>query len=80
MSHNGVTLRMEGSVQLQVSAKSVGLFEAFYNSVKPVQLVLQSTEIAKPGKFPVKNDDLFLVRKTTHDRLTFVSFFFAVAM
>ena len=35
---------------LQLSAKSVGVFEAFYNSLKPIQLVNYSLEIAKPGK------------------------------
>jgi len=34
-----------------LSAKSVGLFEAFYNSVKPIQLLNYSIELAKPGKF-----------------------------
>ena len=34
LSHQGITLTMEGSVNLQLSAKSVGLFEAFYNSLK----------------------------------------------
>jgi len=52
MSHAGITLVMDGSVQLQLSAKSVGLFEAFYNSIKPIQLLQYSIEIAKPGKFP----------------------------
>uniref|UniRef100_A0A7S1VAB5 Vacuolar protein sorting-associated protein 26C n=1 Tax=Sexangularia sp. CB-2014 TaxID=1486929 RepID=A0A7S1VAB5_9EUKA len=51
-SHSGLTLRLEGSVQLQVSAKSVGLFEAFYQSIKPVQLVLLTSTVAKSGKFP----------------------------
>lgn len=32
--HQGVTLTVEGTVNLQLSAKSVGVFEAFYNSVK----------------------------------------------
>lgn len=32
--HNGIVLTMEGSVGLQLSAKSVGMFEAFYNSIK----------------------------------------------
>jgi hypothetical protein len=49
-THQGITMRMDGSVQLQLSAKSVGLFEAFYNSIKPVQLVLQTATIAPPGK------------------------------
>jgi len=51
MSHNGIKLVMDGSVNLQLSAKSVGLFEAFYNSVKPIQLMFVPLEIAKPGKF-----------------------------
>jgi len=51
MSHNGIKLVLEGNVSLQLSAKSVGLFEAFYNSVKPIQLINFSVELAKPGKF-----------------------------
>lgn len=43
---------MEGSVQLQLSAKSVGLFEAFYNSIKPIQLVYYSVVISENGKLP----------------------------
>lgn len=34
VQHQGISLTMEGSVNLQLSAKSVGVFEAFYNSVK----------------------------------------------
>lgn len=52
LSHNGLTLTMEGTVNLQLSAKSVGVFEAFYNSLKPIQLVQYSIELAKPGKIP----------------------------
>jgi len=51
MSHNGIRLVMEGNVSLQLSAKSVGLFEAFYNSVKPIQLLYYGVDIAKTGKF-----------------------------
>ena len=43
---------MEGSVNLQLSAKSVGLFEAFYNSLKPVQLLNRVLEVALAGKPP----------------------------
>lgn len=46
---SGITLVMDGSVQLQLSAKSIGLFEAFYNSIKPVQLVYYSVTIAESG-------------------------------
>lgn len=34
VQHQGLSLTVEGSVNLQLSAKSVGVFEAFYNSVK----------------------------------------------
>lgn len=34
IQHQGVSLTAEGTVNLQLSAKSVGVFEAFYNSVK----------------------------------------------
>jgi len=37
-AHSGMTLVMTGTVDLQLSAKSVGLFDAFYNSIKPVTL------------------------------------------
>lgn len=50
--HNGITLIIEGTVNMQLSAKSVGLFEAFYNSVKPITLLSSSLEVAKPGKLP----------------------------
>lgn len=52
LGHNGVTLIIEGTVSLQLSAKSVGVFEAFYNSLKPIQLVSYSIDLVKPGKFP----------------------------
>eukprot|EP01116_Phalansterium_solitarium_P005093 TRINITY_DN16407_c0_g1_i1.p1 TRINITY_DN16407_c0_g1~~TRINITY_DN16407_c0_g1_i1.p1 ORF type:complete len:306 (-),score=120.34 TRINITY_DN16407_c0_g1_i1:106-1023(-) len=51
MAHNGLKIVMEGNVGLQLSAKSVGLFEAFYNSVKPVQMLFFSVELSKGGKF-----------------------------
>jgi hypothetical protein len=52
MSHNGISLYVDGTVTLQLSAKSVGLFEAFYNSLKPIQMLSLSIEVAKPGKLP----------------------------
>lgn len=52
ISHNGLSLTLEGSVNLQLSAKSVGVFEAFYNSLKPIQLINYNLELVKPGKFP----------------------------
>ncbi|KAL8190529.1 UNVERIFIED_CONTAM: Down syndrome critical region protein 3 [Gekko kuhli] len=52
VQHQGISLMMEGSVNLQLSAKSVGVFEAFYNSVKPIQLINSTVEMVKPGKLP----------------------------
>ncbi|NIG58285.1 Down syndrome critical region protein 3 [Pontoporia blainvillei] len=52
VQHQGVSLTSEGAVNLQLSAKSVGVFEAFYNSVKPVQIINSTIEMVKLGKFP----------------------------
>nr|ADO28313.1 down syndrome critical region protein 3-like protein [Ictalurus furcatus] len=52
VQHQGITLTMEGLVNLQLSSKSVGVFEAFYNSVKPISLISSNIEVAKPGKVP----------------------------
>ncbi|KAM7322339.1 hypothetical protein ACRRTK_019180 [Alexandromys fortis] len=52
VQHQGVSLTMEGTVNLQLSAKSVGVFEAFYNSVKPIQILNSTIDVLKPGKLP----------------------------
>eukprot|EP01094_Clydonella_sp_ATCC50884_P022388 TRINITY_DN5124_c0_g1_i1.p1 TRINITY_DN5124_c0_g1~~TRINITY_DN5124_c0_g1_i1.p1 ORF type:complete len:297 (-),score=88.83 TRINITY_DN5124_c0_g1_i1:288-1178(-) len=52
MSHNGIKLTVDGEVTLQLSAKSVGLFEAFYNSLKPIKLVDYRIDVRKAGKVP----------------------------
>ncbi|VVC42295.1 Immunoglobulin E-set,Vacuolar protein sorting protein 26 related [Cinara cedri] len=52
VKHEGVFMTIEGTVDLQISTQNVGTFEAFYNSVKPIQLMMSSLEIAKPGRFP----------------------------
>jgi vacuolar protein sorting-associated protein 26C len=52
VSHNGIQLRLHGEVTLQLSAKSVGLFEAFYSSLKPVQLCDYVVTVAKSGRLP----------------------------
>jgi len=51
-SHQGIKLSVEGTVNLQLSARSVGLFEAFYSSIKPMNLLNYEIEIASPGKIP----------------------------
>ncbi|XP_043087707.1 vacuolar protein sorting-associated protein 26C isoform X2 [Puntigrus tetrazona] len=58
LQHQGVSLALEGLVNLQLSSKSVGVFEAFYNSVKPIQLVSSSMELVKPGKIPAGKTEI----------------------
>jgi hypothetical protein len=50
MSHSGLIVQVVGRVTLQLSAKTVGLFEAFYNSLKPVTVIDYTLEIQKSGK------------------------------
>ncbi|KRT81707.1 hypothetical protein AMK59_5228, partial [Oryctes borbonicus] len=52
LKHDGITLIMEGYVNLQLSSKNVGILEAFYNSVKPIQLVSVTCEVSGPGRIP----------------------------
>jgi len=49
-AHSGITISMIGTVNLHLSAKSVGLFEAFYNSLKPITMIDCVLSIAKTGK------------------------------
>ena len=46
--HDGISLLAEGIVSLQLSAKTIGIFEAFYNSVK-VRLVTSVTWLVSQG-------------------------------
>lgn len=43
-------MKVEGSARLQISAKSAGLFDAFYNSIPPLDLVYFHIPITGPGK------------------------------
>ncbi|CAN7979458.1 unnamed protein product [Ixodes pacificus] len=58
VKHEGLTLSLDGSATMQLSAKNVGIFEAFYSSVKPVQLIHYSLEVAKPGRLPAGRTEL----------------------
>ncbi|XP_067647019.1 vacuolar protein sorting-associated protein 26C [Eurosta solidaginis] len=55
--HDGIILTMEGVVNLQLSTKNVGLFDAFYNSVKPITLLNNTLELDAPGKLTAGNSD-----------------------
>jgi Vacuolar protein sorting-associated protein 26 len=48
--HDGIYLNLDGAVGLNLSTKNIGVFEAFYNSVKPIQLLLAQQELQKVGK------------------------------
>ena len=50
IEHNGIYLTLDGIVNINLSTKNVGVFEAFYNSAKPIQLINYSLEVSKPGK------------------------------
>lgn len=49
--HDGLFLSVDATVNMQLSSKNVGLFEAFYNSARPIPLISQLVEIARNGKF-----------------------------
>lgn len=52
VKHEGISLTLEGVVNLQLSNKNFGIFEAFYNSVKPIQLLNSTLDLSSPGKLP----------------------------
>jgi hypothetical protein len=49
MRHGGIKILVEGSAQLQLSARSIGLFEAFYSSLKPVNIMSYEFEVTPSG-------------------------------
>ncbi|XP_005187083.2 vacuolar protein sorting-associated protein 26C [Musca domestica] len=49
--HDGIILSLEGIVNLQLSnSKSVGLLDAFSNSLKPITLLNSTIDLSAPGK------------------------------
>jgi hypothetical protein len=52
VSHQGVRLTATGTIMLQLSARQVGVFEALYTSVKPIELMHKVVDIQAAGKFP----------------------------
>ena len=52
LQHEGISLIADGAASLQLSAKSMGLFEAFYSSIKPVQLLSHQQDLQPSGKLP----------------------------
>ena len=54
LSHNGLSLTVDGTVKLQLSARSMGRFEAFYNSLKPIHVLHQSWNSPLLGRYPAE--------------------------
>ncbi|XP_021909324.1 Down syndrome critical region protein 3 homolog isoform X2 [Carica papaya] len=50
ISHYGVRITVNGSVNLQVRGGSAGVIEAFYGVVKPIPIVNKSIEVRPSGK------------------------------
>ncbi|XP_045453401.1 vacuolar protein sorting-associated protein 26C [Melitaea cinxia] len=52
LRHEGLTLTMEGSVNLQISSKNAGIFDTFSNNIRPINIINTSIELAPAGKIP----------------------------
>mmetsp|Transcript_38065 Transcript_38065/g.98272 ORF Transcript_38065/g.98272 Transcript_38065/m.98272 type:complete len:298 (-) Transcript_38065:456-1349(-) len=50
LQHSGITMEVEGSIGLQLSAKAVGLFDAFYANVKPIRIMHFNIDVQKGTK------------------------------
>ena len=50
----GISLDVEGTFMLQLSAKSTGLFESFYSQLKPVVMLREHKEITGEGRITDK--------------------------
>lgn len=50
LKHSAIKLHVEGKVTLQLSARSIGLLEAFYSSLQPVQLLDFDLVVSSGGK------------------------------
>lgn len=48
--HNGIHLSVLGQVTFQLSTRSIGVFEALYSSLKPLELVKYELDVANPGR------------------------------
>ncbi|KAG7398554.1 Down syndrome critical region protein 3 [Phytophthora boehmeriae] len=51
-SHQGIAMKVEGSARLQLSSKSAGIFDSFYNPVAPMELVYFHLPVAPASKVP----------------------------
>lgn len=51
VSHTGLTLQASGIVRPQLESKA-GLFDGFYSSIKPIEVLSTVIDMAAPGKLP----------------------------
>ena len=49
MAFQSITVKVYGATKLQLSARSVGLFEAFYSSIEPMELMHLDLPLVKAG-------------------------------
>ena len=52
LAHGGIKLLVEGQVTLQLSARSIGLFEAFSSALKPIPLLHTEIDVNAGSKVP----------------------------
>eukprot|EP00965_Chrysotila_dentata_P149756 4945052-Pleurochrysis_carterae.AAC.7 len=48
--YDAILIQAEGTISVQASVKSSGLFESFYSSSKPIVLLSWDKELAGPGQ------------------------------
>ncbi|KAJ8600773.1 hypothetical protein CTAYLR_006117 [Chrysophaeum taylorii] len=51
-AHKGITMRVSGTVKLQLSQRNVGLFDSASSSIKPREVLRETIEVAPAGRFP----------------------------
>ncbi|GLT45482.1 hypothetical protein SLA2020_193110 [Shorea laevis] len=72
ISHYGIRLTVNGSVNLQVRGGSAGVIESFYGVVRPITIVNKSLEIKPSGKIASGTTEIpfsIILRKPGEDNL-----------
>ena len=54
LAAQGISLDVEGTFMLQLSAKSTGLFESFYSQLKPMIMIKEQKDISGEGRITDK--------------------------
>lgn len=71
-THDGLSVRVDGVVNMQLSSKAVGLFEAFYSTAKPITLLTWHADLAQAGKLAGGSSEFpfaFTLEATDSDKL-----------